>query len=57
MLYSSVYNLFALLGRKAPFTHSLTTLVHRDMSTYMYTYTVHRERFTNALVISKNQKT
>jgi len=24
MLYSSVYNLFALVGRKAPFTHSLT---------------------------------
>jgi len=23
MLYSSVYNLFALIGRKAPFTHSL----------------------------------
>jgi len=22
MLYSSVYNLFALIGRKAPFTHS-----------------------------------
>jgi len=24
VLYSSVYNLFALLGRKATFTHSLT---------------------------------
>jgi len=24
MLYSSIYNLFAMLGRKAPFTHSLT---------------------------------
>jgi len=23
MLYSSVYNLFAFIGRKAPFTHSL----------------------------------
>jgi len=26
MLYSSVYNLFALIGRKAPFTHSLINL-------------------------------
>jgi len=25
MLYSSVYNLFALIGRRAPFTHSLKT--------------------------------
>jgi len=26
MLYSSVYNLFVLIGRKAPFNHSLTFL-------------------------------
>jgi len=26
MLFSSVYNLFELIGRKAPFTHSLTTI-------------------------------
>jgi len=28
MLYSSVYNLFALIGREAPFTHSLFLSFH-----------------------------
>jgi len=26
MLYSSVYNLFAFIGRKAPFTHSRSSV-------------------------------
>jgi len=43
MLYSSVYNLFVLIGHKAPFTHSLNVLENitsaNDQVMYRYVLT------------------
>jgi len=36
MLYSSVYNLFALIGRKAPFTHIVTV----SSLTFLLSYSI-----------------
>jgi len=48
MLYSSVYNIFALIGRKAPITHSLTL-------TYVYSKKKHLSEHHQNLISTKLQ--
>jgi len=53
VLFSSVYNLFALLGRKAPFTHSLTLYVTCEL--YGFSYYVFPCYLYNALFYGYNE--